>query len=60
MFGIKKLIIYGAFLSACFLLLVLYIFGTAHYLIVHEENTCEMTYMFEYVQFVVSVTNLII
>ena len=53
MFGFRGLVFYGALLSSCFFVLVLYILGTAHYLISHEENTCEMTYMFEYPQYVV-------
>lgn len=53
MLGFRKFIIYGTIFLACSFLFILYILGTVHYVTTREENTCEMTYMFEYPQYVV-------
>lgn len=54
-FNISKVIAsYGFVLTTSFAVFILYIIGAARYLTQHEENTCDMTYMFEYPQFVVS------
>lgn len=52
MLGFRKFIIYGTIFLACSFLFILYILGTVHYVTTREENTCEMTYMFEYPQYV--------
>ncbi|XP_076290092.1 GPI inositol-deacylase [Lasioglossum baleicum] len=36
----------------CFLFFIFYILGAARYITDFEENTCDMTYMFEYPQYV--------
>ncbi|XP_008559075.1 GPI inositol-deacylase [Microplitis demolitor] len=47
-----KLIIYTCLLSLCLISFGIYILGVAHYVTDLEENTCDMTYMFEYPQYV--------
>ena len=53
MIKIKSVLIYGASFLLLMLLLLFYILGAARYITDFEENTCEMTYMFEYPQYVV-------
>ncbi|XP_008210404.2 GPI inositol-deacylase [Nasonia vitripennis] len=50
--SIKAPVVYAILLSISLSVFVLYIVGAAHYLTDHEENTCDMTYMFEYPQYV--------
>ena len=52
MIKIKSVLIYGASFLFLMLLLLFYILGAARYITDFEENTCEMTYMFEYPQYV--------
>lgn len=52
--ALKAPAVYGAVLSASMLVFLLYVIGAARYLVNNEENTCDMTYMFEYPQYVVS------
>ncbi|XP_076243690.1 GPI inositol-deacylase [Calliopsis andreniformis] len=52
MIKIKSLLIYGTSFSFLMLLLLFYILGAARYVTDFEENTCDMTYMFEYPQYV--------
>lgn len=53
MFSIKWMIIYGIVPPFFTAIAFFYIFGAARYITDFEENTCEMTYMFEYPQYVV-------
>lgn len=46
---------YVILLAVSFVVFLIYLLGAVHHLTNHEENTCEMTYMFEYPQYVVSV-----
>lgn len=43
---------YGGLLLFSLVTLVLYILGAARYLTDHDENACDMTYMFEYPQYI--------
>lgn len=52
-YALKTPVVYGVILSISVSIFLLYIIGAARYLTDHEENTCEMTYMFEYPQYVV-------
>lgn len=52
---LKMPIVYGLILSASLSIFLLYIIGASHYLTDHDENTCDMTYMFEYPQYVVRI-----
>jgi len=52
-FSIKWMIIYGIVPPFFTAVTFLYILGVARYVTDFEENTCEMTYMFEYPQYVV-------
>lgn len=52
---LKAPAMYGIFLSVSLSFFVLYIVGASRYLTNHDENTCDMTYMFEYPQYVVSI-----
>ncbi|XP_058808339.1 GPI inositol-deacylase [Phymastichus coffea] len=49
---IRTPVVYGLLLSISLIIFLLYIVGAAHYLTDHDENTCDMTYMFEYPQYV--------
>lgn len=49
----RSVLIYTTCLLFVMLILLLYIFGAARYITDFEENTCDMTYMFEYPQYVV-------
>ncbi|EZA56408.1 hypothetical protein DMN91_009837 [Ooceraea biroi] len=51
-FSIKWMIIYGIVSPFFTAIAFLYILGVARYITDFEENTCEMTYMFEYPQYV--------
>lgn len=53
MISIKWIIVYSTLLLFLFIITLLYILGIARYVTDFEENTCEMTYMFEYPQYVV-------
>lgn len=57
MFLIKSVLIYTIFFLFLMLILLLYIFGAALYITDFEDNTCDMTYMFEYPQYVVCKQN---
>ncbi|XP_014204111.1 GPI inositol-deacylase [Copidosoma floridanum] len=48
----KISVIYGIVLSVSFLVLILYVLGATRYVVKNEDNTCDMTYMFEYPQYV--------
>ncbi|XP_012138949.2 GPI inositol-deacylase isoform X1 [Megachile rotundata] len=52
MIRIKSVFIYTTLFSFLMLFLLLYILGAARYVTDFEENTCDMTYMFEYPQYV--------
>ncbi|XP_043264024.1 GPI inositol-deacylase-like [Colletes gigas] len=52
MIKIKSILIYSTSFLLLMLLLLLYILGAARYVTDFEENTCDMTYMFEYPQYV--------
>ncbi|KAL6261826.1 hypothetical protein P5V15_006911 [Pogonomyrmex californicus] len=52
MISLKWIIIYGSLAPFFITLTLFYIFGVARYITDFEENTCEMTYMFEYPQYV--------
>lgn len=52
MVSIKWIMIYGSLVPFFAMISVLYILGVARYITDFEENTCEMTYMFEYPQYV--------
>ncbi|XP_015438322.1 PREDICTED: GPI inositol-deacylase [Dufourea novaeangliae] len=49
---IKSILIYTTCFSLLMSLFVFYILGVARYVTDFEENTCDMTYMFEYPQYV--------
>ena len=53
MFLIRSAVIYIILFLFLMLIFLLYILGTARYITDFEENTCDMTYMFEYPQYVV-------
>jgi len=53
MISLKWIIIYGSMVPFFIMIILLYILGVARYITDFEENTCEMTYMFEYPQYVV-------
>jgi hypothetical protein len=53
LYFLKRHVLYGIFLSISSLIFLLYITSVAHYLTHQNENSCEMTYMFEYPQYVV-------
>ena len=53
MFLIKSTVIYTIFFLFLMLIFLLYVLGAARYITDFEENTCDMTYMFEYPQYVV-------
>lgn len=50
---IKSAVIYTILFLFLMLIFLLYILGAARYITDFEENTCDMTYMFEYPQYVV-------
>ncbi|KAK9296931.1 hypothetical protein QLX08_009191 [Tetragonisca angustula] len=52
MFLIKSTVIYTIFFLFLMLIFLLYVLGAARYITDFEENTCDMTYMFEYPQYV--------
>ncbi|XP_034175717.1 GPI inositol-deacylase [Osmia lignaria lignaria] len=52
MIRIKSLFIYTTLFLLLMLFLLLYMLGAARYVTDFEENTCDMTYMFEYPQYV--------
>ncbi|XP_053973079.1 GPI inositol-deacylase isoform X1 [Hylaeus volcanicus] len=52
MIQIRSVVIYGTSFLFLMLLFLLYILGAARYVTDFEENTCDMTYMFEYPQYV--------
>ncbi|XP_060811024.1 GPI inositol-deacylase isoform X1 [Bombus pascuorum] len=52
MFLIKSVLVYTIFFLFLMLILLLYILGAALYITDFEDNTCDMTYMFEYPQYV--------
>ncbi|KYN04079.1 GPI inositol-deacylase, partial [Cyphomyrmex costatus] len=52
MLSFKWIILYGSVLPFLTMTTVLYVLGIARYVTDFEENTCEMTYMFEYPQYV--------
>lgn len=52
MIQIRSILIYGISFLSLMLLLLLYILGAARYITDFEENTCDMTYMFEFPQYV--------
>lgn len=54
LFAIRTPVVYGLLLTISLVIFSLYIIGAARYLTDHDENTCDMTYMFEYPQYVVS------
>ena len=45
---------FNLFVAVSGVIFVFFILGIHNYLTAHEENSCEMTYMFEYPQYVVS------
>ncbi|KAH0560113.1 GPI inositol-deacylase [Cotesia glomerata] len=47
-----KIIIYISFLLLCLISFGLYLFGVANYVTDLKQNNCDMTYMFEYPQYV--------
>ena len=51
--SLKTPVVYGILLSISLSIFFLYTIGVARFLTDHEENTCDMTYMFEYPQYVV-------
>lgn len=51
----KWIMIYGSLVPFFAMVTLLYILGVARYITDFEENTCEMTYMFEYPQYVVRI-----
>lgn len=51
----KCIMIYGLLMPFFTMVTLLYILGVARYITDFEENTCEMTYMFEYPQYVVRI-----
>lgn len=53
MISIKSIMIYSTLILFFTFICLLYILGVARYVTDYEENTCEMTYMFEYPQYVV-------
>lgn len=53
MISLKSLMIYGSLAPFTIMITLLYVLGVARYVTDFEENTCEMTYMFEYPQYVV-------
>lgn len=55
MVSMKWMIIYGSLVPFFAMVTLLYILGVARYITDFEENTCEMTYMFEYPQYVVCI-----
>ncbi|KAG5343165.1 PGAP1 deacylase, partial [Acromyrmex heyeri] len=52
MISFKWIIIYGSLAPFFIMITLLYVLGVARYVTDFEENTCEMTYMFEYPQYV--------
>lgn len=54
MIKIRSLLICSISFSFLMLLLLLYMLGVARYVTDFDENSCGMTYMFEYPQYVVS------
>lgn len=54
---LKSLLFYCSVVTLFLFLLLLYILGGVRYITDFEENTCEMTYMFEYPQYVVCIFN---
>ncbi|XP_071570586.1 GPI inositol-deacylase isoform X2 [Temnothorax nylanderi] len=52
MISVKWIMIYGSLVPFFIMLTLLYVLGVARYVTDFEENTCEMTYMFEYPQYV--------
>ncbi|XP_032663634.1 GPI inositol-deacylase [Odontomachus brunneus] len=52
MISVKSIIIYSISILFFIYVCLLYILGVARYMTDFEENTCEMTYMFEYPQYV--------
>ncbi|KAL6433868.1 hypothetical protein ACFW04_005829 [Cataglyphis niger] len=52
MVSMKWIMIYGSLVPFFAMVTLLYILGVARYITDFEENTCEMTYMFEYPQYV--------
>lgn len=53
MVSIKWLMFSIAYAVIFITVTILYILGVVKYMTDHEENTCHMTYMFEYPQYVV-------
>lgn len=51
--NITNALMYGGLLLTLLPMLAVYIFGAVNYLVDLEDNNCEMTYMFEYPQYVV-------
>ncbi|KAJ8679258.1 hypothetical protein QAD02_015045 [Eretmocerus hayati] len=49
---LKATVVYSFVLTVSLSIFLLYIVGAARYLTDHDENTCDMTYMFEYPQYV--------
>ncbi|XP_015606892.1 GPI inositol-deacylase [Cephus cinctus] len=50
--NVRSATFYGTLTAISLPFFLLYILGTLHYVTVHEENTCNMTFMFEYSQYV--------
>lgn len=55
MIFLKSVLFYCSLVTLFLFLLLLYILGGVRYITDFEENTCEMTYMFEYPQYVVCI-----
>jgi len=45
---------FNLFIAISGVVFAFFVLGIHNYLTAHEENSCEMTYMFEYPQYVVS------
>lgn len=58
MLQIKSVLFYIIFFLFLMLFLLFYILGVVRYITDFEENTCDMTYMFEYPQYVVGKYNI--
>lgn len=54
----KSILFYIIFFLFLMLILLFYILGVVRYITDFEENTCDMTYMFEYPQYVVRKYNI--
>lgn len=55
---LHNMAVIGSLVILSSIVFVVFMLGLHNFLISNEENGCEMTYMFEYPQFVVSFANL--